>query len=267
MENDPLNLGEYFNCYNETPNGYYFDTSDKLFKKIKFICVDSIDINLFNENNCFTVIEYNERRITFNITEINSNIIGSCLDFNKSIYYGQINCTDKPENSYYFLNVIENTGIIKDCYTSCKKCYGESNEGNTNCIECAEGYFKTEHSNTNCINIELIPSNYYLNKIDNIYYKCYQNCKTCNYSYDNINNDMHCNFCVNNTFFLHGDDKSNCYYKEELFESEKYYLSNIDNKFHKCYYTCSLCKNYEPNETNHYCIGCNTDYYFFRKYN
>ena len=25
MENDPLNLGEYINCYNETPEGYYLD--------------------------------------------------------------------------------------------------------------------------------------------------------------------------------------------------------------------------------------------------
>ena len=124
----------------------------------------------FYENKCFKAIEYNEVRIAFNLTGINSNIIGSCLYFNKSIYYGQFNCIDKPENSYYVLNGIENTGIIKDCNISCESYYGESTEGNTNCIECAEGYFKTEHSNTNCINVELIPNNYYLNKIDNIYY-------------------------------------------------------------------------------------------------
>ena len=33
MENDPSNLGEYFNCYNETPNGYYLDRNDSLYKK------------------------------------------------------------------------------------------------------------------------------------------------------------------------------------------------------------------------------------------
>ena len=244
MENDPSNFENYFNCYNETPNGYYFDTKNSLFKKITFICVDSIDINQtmsFYENNCFKIIEYNEIKITFNKTGINSNIIGSCLDFNKSIYYGQFNCIDKPENSYYVLNGSENTGIIKDCNTSCKSCYGESTEGNTNCIECAEGYFKTEHSNTNCINVELIPSNYYLNEIDNIYYQCHQNCQTCNGTYDNITNDMHCILCINNTFLLYGDNKSNCYYKQELIENEKYYLSNEDNKFHKCYYTCASC--------------------------
>ena len=262
MENDPSNLGEYFNCYNETPNGYYLDNKNSLFKKLKPICIDSININQFFENNCFKVIEYNEIRITFNITGINSNIIGSCLDFNKSIYYGQFNCIKKPENSYYVLNGSENTGIIKDCNISCKSCYGESTERTTNCIECAENYFKTQHSNTNCINVELIPSNYYLNEIDKIYHQCHSNCKACNGTYDNITNNMNCIYCVNNTFFLYGDNKSNCYYKEDLIESDNYYLSNIDNKFHKCYYTCSSCENYEPNETNHYCINCNIGYYF-----
>ena len=151
---------------------------------------------------------------------------------------------------------------MEDCNISCKSCYGESTKGNTNCIECADNYFKTEYSNTNCIHKDLIPSNYYLNINDNIYYQCHIKCKTCNGIYNIITNDMHCIFCVDNTFFLYGDNKSNCYYKEELFESEKYYLSNIDNKFHKCYHTCSSCDNYEPKETNHYCINCNIGYYF-----
>ena len=255
-ENDPLNLGEYFNCYNETPEGYYLDTINSLYKKITYICVDQ------TKKNCYKIIEYSKSKITFNIKEINSNAIGSCLYFNKSIYYGQINCIDKPKNTYYVINGIENTGIIKDCNISCKSCYGESTKGNTNCIECADNYFKTEYSNTNCMHKDLIPSNYYLNITDNIYYQCHLKCKTCIGSYNIITNDMHCIFCVDNTFFLYGDNKSNCYYKEELFESEKYYLSNIDNKFHKCYHTCSSCDNYEPKETKHYCINCNIGYYF-----
>ena len=38
MENDPSNLGEYFNCYNETPNGYYFDKNELLYKKCYYAC-------------------------------------------------------------------------------------------------------------------------------------------------------------------------------------------------------------------------------------
>ena len=31
-EDDPLNLGEYINCYNEIDDGYYLDIQNKLFK-------------------------------------------------------------------------------------------------------------------------------------------------------------------------------------------------------------------------------------------
>ena len=37
MENDPLNLGEYFNCYNEI-KGYYLDKNKSLFKKCYQSC-------------------------------------------------------------------------------------------------------------------------------------------------------------------------------------------------------------------------------------
>ena len=38
MENDPLNIGEYFNCYNETPEGYYLDEKNSLYKKCYYTC-------------------------------------------------------------------------------------------------------------------------------------------------------------------------------------------------------------------------------------
>ena len=82
---------------------------------------------------------------------MNSNEIGSCLYFNKSIYYGQHTCKDKPENTYYVLNGSDNTGVIKDCNISCKSCHGESNDETTNCIECAQNYTKTEYANTDFI--------------------------------------------------------------------------------------------------------------------
>ena len=52
MENDPLNFGDYFNCYNKTPEGYYFDKKDSLFKKINHICKDSnIDCEITSSNS------------------------------------------------------------------------------------------------------------------------------------------------------------------------------------------------------------------------
>ena len=154
------------------------------------------------DNNCFNIIQYDENKILFNITEMNHNEIGSCLYFNKSIYYGQYNCIEKPENTYYVLNGSDNTGVIKNCSISCKSCYGENNDETTNCIECAPGFFKTEHSNTICIKKELIPSNYFINESDNIYYRCFISCKTClkyKESKDNIENH-NCIECGDNYY-------------------------------------------------------------------
>ena len=69
--------------------------------------------------------------------------------------------------------------MIKKCSLACNSCLGDYNEQNTNCIDCAIGYYKTEDSDTNCMIKELIPQNFYLNSTDNIYYRCHHNCKSC----------------------------------------------------------------------------------------
>ena len=52
MENDLLNFGEYFNCYNETPIGYYLDINNSLYKKCYDTC-ETCDIKGDNEfHNC-----------------------------------------------------------------------------------------------------------------------------------------------------------------------------------------------------------------------
>ena len=69
-----------------------------------------------NEENCFPVIQYDVSKIIFNITEIDpvkKNC--TCLNFNKSIYYGERMCKEKPKNTFYVLNNQENTGVIKNC--------------------------------------------------------------------------------------------------------------------------------------------------------
>ena len=230
-------------------------------------CLLCKDLNLSEktmikvENNCFRINDYNESNITFNITEINTTVIGSCLYFNKSIFYGQYNCIEKPENTYYVINGNGNTGVIKQCDISCKSCYGESSENNTNCIECNKDYYKTQDSKTNCIREDLIPSNYYKNVTDNIYYKCYQNCKSCNGIYNLTIDNMHCLKCIDNYFSVEGKN-NNCYSREELLNTEKYYYKDSDSAFYNCYFSCSRCQNIEPNEEQHYCINCSIGYYF-----
>ena len=52
MENDPSNLGEYINCYNETPTGYYLDTINSIYKKCYYTC-ETCEIKGDNEfHNC-----------------------------------------------------------------------------------------------------------------------------------------------------------------------------------------------------------------------
>jgi len=83
MENDPLNLGNYFNCYNEAPNGYYFDKIDKLYKKCYYTC-ETCKIKGDNEfHNCLKC------KTKFNF-EINTN--------------NYINCYEKCNYYYYFDN-------------------------------------------------------------------------------------------------------------------------------------------------------------------
>ena len=129
----------------------------------------------------------------------------------------------------------------------------------TNCIDCSIGYYKTEDSNTNCILESLIPENYYKNENDNIYYHCYINCKKCSNNYDIENNNMNCDECIIDYYFLY--ETKNCY-NMDLIQNNEYYFSNEDDKFHKCYYSCEKCINDDIDENNHNCLSCINNYYF-----
>ena len=99
------------------------------------------------DNNCFKIIQYNESKIFFNISEIepNSNHIGTCLHFGKAILFGEYECIDKPNNSYYVLNNDENTGVIKNCQEFCNNCPNE----NINCLECPKECVKSKEIEIN----------------------------------------------------------------------------------------------------------------------
>ena len=115
-----------------------------------------------NEGNCFPIIQQNESKIIFNISEINpEQPIGTCLTFNKSIYEKGSECIPKPKNTYYVINNSENTGVIRNCSEFCDFCFGENTTNNTNCIKCTNGYYKIEDSKTNCVSNNYIPINYY----------------------------------------------------------------------------------------------------------
>ena len=54
---------------------------------------------------CFPIIDYEETKITFDISEIdNVDAIGTCFDFGKTIFYNSYKCISKPDHTFYVLN-------------------------------------------------------------------------------------------------------------------------------------------------------------------
>ena len=70
-----------------------------------------------------------------------------------------------------------------------------------------------------------MPENYYLDKKDNIYKKCYERCKTCSEKgNETINN---CYECINGFTFLNDSfvELNNCY------DICQYYYNNMKNQY------------------------------------
>ena len=225
---------------------------------------DGINLNIFrmikNDENCFPIIIHDNNKITFNISEIDPDYdIGNCLKFDKAIFQGEYECISKPPHTFYVLENNENTGVIKNCSESCDSCVFEE----TNCIICSLGYYKTEDSNNKCLLQKSIQPNYYRNESDDIYYKCYSTCYNCTNKYDNKSKNMNCISCINDHYFIYGEENKNCYNISLI--NQGYYLDIYDlstePKFKKCYNNCKTCnKSYSENgEMN--CIQCKEGYY------
>ena len=70
---------------------------------------------------------------------------------------------------------------------------------------------------------------------------------------------MNCQECIENYYFVEGTN--NCY-NMDFIKNNEYYFSNDDNKFHKCYYSCSKCNIGGIDENNQNCEKCIDNYYF-----
>ena len=101
----------------------YLDISHELGMEMENM---SKSLMIKNGDNCFPVVVYDHYKITFNLSEIYQRIEnGNCLFFNKSIYSGENECIEKPENTFYILNNGENNGVIKNCSEACNTCFGQ----------------------------------------------------------------------------------------------------------------------------------------------
>ena len=124
-ENDPLNLGEYINCYKE-PKGYYLDNSTLLYKKCYYTCETcemkgdnithnclvcnsnyNISITINNYSNCYSNCDYYHYYDNKNI----SHCIFSCPEEYPILMENKKECINS-NNKY------ESTGIFNEKYTS-----------------------------------------------------------------------------------------------------------------------------------------------------
>ena len=86
--------------------GKELDESNKLISMKCEKCLDqeSIEKTMIKyEENCFNIIEYEQNKIIFDISEINPDKeFGTCLDFGKSIFYNSYECISKPAHIFLY---------------------------------------------------------------------------------------------------------------------------------------------------------------------
>ena len=84
-------------------------------------------------------------------------------------------CKIKTPEGYYFDS---SDRFYKECFETCKYCYGPGDKKNNNCTECKSGFKFLDDSESNTNNCyEICPSYYYFNKSNNNEYTCTEKCK------------------------------------------------------------------------------------------
>ena len=122
----------YGNCVSHCQNGFYIDEEDNNLKKCK--C---------ENKKCF--------KCSKESLSLSKGLCISCNDNYYQIFNDKtnrepyFNCYKDPEGYYLDSNI----SFYKECYPTCKTCFGEGNEFDNNCIECTSAYsFKY---NNNCL--------------------------------------------------------------------------------------------------------------------
>ena len=157
------------NCYitsygNENP--YYYSEEDNKFHKCYFSC---------------------SRCSQSELDDMHHNCDKSASDF--YFEYNTNNCYDDTilEEGYYFDNFTigdNKEPTYKKCYELCKSCYNIMIGNNMNCKKCING-FHILYGTNNCFDETLLEQGYYL--MDDIFFPCEKNCKTCSNSKTIIN--------------------------------------------------------------------------------
>ena len=211
-------------CYDKTPEGYYLDIENKVYKKCFETCKFCDGKGNKTINNCKECIS----NFTFlNETQYNTNCYEKCeyYYFNESNEY---HCTKNYDCPEQYNKLIINKS---KCIDECKNDESYKYEYNNNCYqECPNGTYILEKKQDNKCYDQAIEG-YYLNLDKKIFEECYTTCKTCIIGGDKTNNN--CSRCKEE-FMLYKNNMniSNCYEKCDYY----YYFDEL-NEYH-CNATC-----------------------------
>ena len=229
-------------CYKNTPDGYYKDETNQIYKKCPSYCktCDYEDSTNPICNTCNTINSYYP-------LEINGLI------------YCYLN-ENRPDGYFLYINVEDNTkSFYKKCNYACESCSTDESTTSTNCINCKSTYFEdpsiTGLTYKNCITNTAEIDGYYFDGTQ--FVSCPSKCSKCTLTSNSNNKCISCN--KNSNYYpLY----KNTGYLTCITESEKptnTYFDSENEIFLECFSACATCTSKGTlSKTN--CLTCAENY-------
>ena len=164
--------------------------------------------------------------------------------------------SEKPEDTY----LDNDTDTYKKCYETCASCSKGGSLTEHNCNECAKDnngnylYHFIYTKEGNCVSENEKCAGCHLHEENNTYILCYESCGTCTELGDATNHK--CIKCAPGYSFTY-EAEGNCV---NVKPNNSYYDED-ENKYKKCYDTCSKCYG-EGSEDDNRCSKCAPGYHF-----
>ena len=242
------------NCFDEAPEGYYFDENEQKYKKCYETCQTYYKYKKNDNHNCITCKE--------GYTLFKNKNCLNCKSINKYVNFEQTECIDEIPDGYYLNDTDINT--IDKCHPNCLTCKTKgASDNNMKCTSCDndEGYFFF-HGTKNCLKMP-IPG-YYIDDEDEIIKKCDISCAICTYRpiRNEDNEVINCDTCNKDLGFYNKDGNSTiCINKTK---DGEYYDDNC-KCYKKCYKDCLTCSGEAIDQYHMNCLSCDSSkgYEFF----
>ena len=203
-------------CLDKTPQEYYLDSSDELYKKCFQNCKFCYGPGNETINNC---IECNTNYTFLNGSLDNTTCYKICEYYD---YFDENNiyhCTENCQSEYSKL-ILDKKRCIKECKNDGIYLYEYNNICYDNCP--SGSYSLNQNDKYLCLNTA--PDGYYLDLTEKIFKQCYSTCSKCDKGGDAQNNN--CIECKLNYIFLYNPlNISNCYSKCDFY----YYFDEFNN--------------------------------------